>query len=281
MIAWIRTASLALIGGWLAQCFAATDDDVDASVAHYDAKAYDEALAALDAAQARLGERPELSLNRGLILLAKNDREGAKRSFEHASEATDHQIAASGFYQLGNLAMDEEDWEGAIEHYIDALKMDPEHHHAKWNLELALARKEQGDSSSSHSSSSDTDSSNTGSDSSNSSDSNSSESTGESSSQNSDDSTAQDSSSNDSNGSEGSSDSSGENSDSGDQGSSSGEQNSSPNSAPASDPSTSSAAPPSQIDRADLDKMLEQLDREDNFNFGAPRQDAAPVEKDW
>jgi Ca-activated chloride channel family protein len=50
-------------------------------------------------------------------------------------------MRSSAHYQLGNMALEKEDWDGAIASYVESLKAWPEHANAKWNLELALERK--------------------------------------------------------------------------------------------------------------------------------------------
>ncbi len=129
--------------GWLATVLASTNGDVDAGIAAYEAGDHDAALAAYAAAEEALGERSEIHYNRGLALLAKDDREAARKAFEHGSESEDERVRASAEYELGNLDFDAEAWEGAIEHYIACLKVNPEHQAAKWNLELARLRKKQ------------------------------------------------------------------------------------------------------------------------------------------
>jgi len=136
-----RLAASLLLAGWLAEQLAARDRDVERGVAAYAASDFETALAAFDAAIVRRGDRPELQYDRGLVLLAQDDREGAKTSFERASEADDMNVRASAHYELGNLALDAETWDEAVTHYIECLKAKPDHGNAKWNLELALERK--------------------------------------------------------------------------------------------------------------------------------------------
>ncbi len=129
--------------GWLARALASTDPDVDAAIAAYEAGDYALAGEHLDAAVARRGERSELYYDRGLLLLANGDVDGARTAFQHGTESSEVQVRASSHYELGNLAFATEDWEGAIAAYIACLRAQPEHQNAKWNLELALLRKEQ------------------------------------------------------------------------------------------------------------------------------------------
>ena len=132
-----------LLGGRIAEALAGPDADVEASIEAYERGDYDEARARLDEAISRRGERPELLFNRGLLAMAGGDRDAARADFERATESEDSSVRASAHYELGNLAFDEEDWDGAIEAYVACLKLRPDHDNAKWNLELALDRKRQ------------------------------------------------------------------------------------------------------------------------------------------
>ncbi|MEM9456683.1 MAG: tetratricopeptide repeat protein [Myxococcota bacterium] len=138
-----RVVVVALLAGWIAESLARPDGDVEAGIEAYEAGEYDVALERFEAAIDRHGDKPELSLDRGLVLLAQSDNDAARRAFERASEAEDSEVRASGFYELGNVAFDAEDWDAAIEAYIECLKARPEHANAKWNLELARLRKQE------------------------------------------------------------------------------------------------------------------------------------------
>jgi Ca-activated chloride channel homolog len=139
----LRVMTGVLLAGFIAERLAAPDADVEAGIVAYDAGELDEALARFDAAVARRGDRPELSYDRGLVLLAKEDAEAARTAFLHATESERPDVRSSAFYELGNLAFDAEDWDGAIEAYVDCLKARPDHANAKWNLELALQKKKE------------------------------------------------------------------------------------------------------------------------------------------
>lgn len=129
--------------GWLATALASTDVDVDAAIEAYEAGELDRAGEHLDAAVARRGERSELYYDRGLLLLATGDAEGARTAFQHGTESSELQVQASSHYELGNLAFAGEDWQAAIDAYIACLRAQPDHQNAKWNLELALLRKQE------------------------------------------------------------------------------------------------------------------------------------------
>jgi Ca-activated chloride channel family protein len=129
--------------GWLATALASTDPDVDAAIGAYEAGELDRAGEHLDAAVARRGERSELYYDRGLLLLAGGDADGARTAFQIGTESNELQVQASSHYELGNLAFAGEDWQAAIDAYIACLRAQPDHQNAKWNLELALLRKQE------------------------------------------------------------------------------------------------------------------------------------------
>ncbi len=132
-----------LAAGWLAEALASTHGDIDAGVAAYNAGDSEAALTSYAAAEADLGERPEIHFDKGLALLAKDDKEGARKAFEHGTESEFSAVHASAEYELGNLELDAEAFDAAIERYTKCLKLRPDHANAKWNLELALLKKKQ------------------------------------------------------------------------------------------------------------------------------------------
>ncbi|PCC73325.1 tetratricopeptide repeat protein [Nannocystis exedens] len=132
-----------LAAGWLAEALAGKNSDVEAGIAAYNSGDHEAALAAYAAAEAELGERPEIFYNRGLALIAKGDKDEARKAFERGTESTHPDVHASSEYELGNLDLDAEAFDPAIEHYIKCLKAKPDHANAKWNLELALLKKKQ------------------------------------------------------------------------------------------------------------------------------------------
>ena len=143
----IAAGSKTLLGlvaaGWLAEALASTHGDIDAGVAAYKAGDSEAALQSYAAAESDLGEQPEIHFDKGLALLARDDKEGARKAFEHGTESEHPAVAASAEYELGNLELDAEAFEPAIDRYIKCLKLQPDHASAKWNLELALLKKKQ------------------------------------------------------------------------------------------------------------------------------------------
>ncbi|MEZ4447936.1 MAG: hypothetical protein R3B09_00565 [Nannocystaceae bacterium] len=265
--------------GWLANALASTNSDIDAGIAAYEAGDHDAALAAYAAAEATLGERPELHYDRGLALLAKDDREAARKAFEHGTESDDPRVRASAEYELGNLDFDASAWDAAIERYTNCLKQDPSHQSAKWNLELALLKKKQEEEEKKKEEQEKQDDENK--DDENKDDENKDD-------ENKDDENKDDENKDDENKDEKDKDEQDkdekdkddenkdeqdkdENKDQGDQNKD--EQDKGQQDQP--------QPQPQPMDRADLDKALEQLDAEDDFFLGRPVGRQVPVEKDW
>ncbi len=143
MIAGSKTVLALVAAGWLAEAPASTHGDIDAGVAAYKAGDSGAPVPSFPAAPADLGERPEIHFNKGLALLAKGDKEGARKAFEHGTESENLAVHASAEYELGNMELDAEAFDAAITRYIECLKLQPDHANAKWNLELALLKKKQ------------------------------------------------------------------------------------------------------------------------------------------
>ncbi len=82
-------------------------------------------------------------MGKGASLYRSNDLEGAESEFESAASAGDKKAAADMNYNIGNIRYRAEDYEGAVESYIKALKINPQDPDYKRNLELALSRLQQ------------------------------------------------------------------------------------------------------------------------------------------
>ncbi len=110
-----RVLLMVVLAGWLADTLARPDRDVEAGIEAYEAGELDAALDYFEAAIDRHGDQPELSYDRGLVLLAQGETDAARRAFERASEAKDVEVRASAFYERGNVAFDNKEWDAAIE----------------------------------------------------------------------------------------------------------------------------------------------------------------------
>lgn len=132
-----------LVAGAIARALAAPDPDMQAAKVAYEEQRFEPAGELLAKVQERRGDRPEIAFNQGLLAMAQDDDDSAKKLFERASESTQSELRASARFELGNLAFDAQDWDSAIADYIECLKARPLHEDAKWNLELALAKKQE------------------------------------------------------------------------------------------------------------------------------------------
>jgi len=253
MIAVTGKTMLALVAaGWLAEALASTNADIDAGVAAYLAGDSDAALTHYTTAEADLGERPEIHFDKGLALIAKGDKEAARTAFEHGTESEFPKVHASAEYELGNIELDAEAFDAAIERYIKCLKLEPEHANAKWNLELALLKKQQKED----------------------------EEKKKQEEEKKKDEDKKDEDKKD----EDKQDEDKKDEDKKDDQQKSDEQNKDEQNKEEQKPEEQKGQPqpqPQPLDKADLDKALEQLDEEDLFQLGRPQGRQVPVEKDW
>lgn len=265
-----------MAAGWLAEALASTHGDIDAGVAAYNAGDSEAALTRYAAAEADLGERPEIHLNKGLALLAKDDKEGARKAFEHGTESEFSAVHASAEYQLGNLELDAEAFDAAIERYTKCLKLQPDHQNAKWNLELALLKKKQKEEEEEKKKK---------------------EEEEKNKDENKDQENKDEEKKDDENKDEEKKDEEKKDEEKKDDEQKKDEEKKDeqkPEDKPGDEQKKDEPKPdeqkdeqqqpqpqPQPLDRADLDKALEQLDAEDKFQLGRPQGRQVPVEKDW
>jgi Ca-activated chloride channel family protein len=280
-----RVLLAALLAGWLADQLARPDRDVEAGIEAYEAGELDAALEHFEAAIARHGDRPELSLNRGLVLLAQGEADAARRAFERASESDDPEIRSSAFYERGNVAFDAEDWDVAIESYIECLKARPDHANAKWNLELARKLEQEQEKEDEKDDEKDDEQDETGGEDSGSSTGDDSGSTGDDSGGSTGDDSGG-SSGDDSGGSSGDDSGGSSGGDSGGSGGSGepppedGKQDQPKDDQPPPD-AKPPPPPPPPLDQMDLQKALEDLDEQDRFLLDRPAGGVRPPTEDW
>jgi len=105
----------------------------------------EDALAAFDKATGKLGGDPALRFDRGAALFALSRFDEAGEDFLRATEAKDPALKEAAFYNLGNAFFKKDKFKEAIEAYRRALSLDPRDQNAKWNLELALKKKQEDD----------------------------------------------------------------------------------------------------------------------------------------
>ena len=284
-----RVLLAVVLAGWLADRLARPDRDVEAGIEAYEAGELDVALERFDAAISRHGDRPELSLNRGLVLLAQGDPDAARRAFERASESDDPEVRSSAFYERGNVAFDAEEWDIAIEAYIECLKARPDHANAKWNLELARKKKqeqEKEDEKEDEEEQDDQQDETGGEDSGSSSDSGGS--TGDDSGGSTGDDSGGSSGDDGSGGSTGGEESGGGSGGSGEPPEQEPKDDQPQDDQPQDDqpkddqpPPDSKQPPPAPLDQMDLQKALEDLDEQDRFLLDRPSGGVRPPTEDW
>lgn len=258
-----------LAAGWLAEALASTHGDIDAGVAAYNAGDSEAALTSYAAAEADLGERPEIHFNKGLALLAKDDKEGARKAFEHGTESEFSAVHASAEYQLGNLELDAEAFDAAIERYTKCLKLQPDHQNAKWNLELALLKKKQKEEEEEKKKKEEEEKNK---------DENKDETKDEEKKDENKDEEKKDEEKKDEKKDEEKKDE--EKKDEQKPEDKPGDEKKDEQK-PDEQKGEQQQPQPQPLDRADLDKALEQLDAEDKFQLGRPQGRQVPVEKDW
>ena len=105
--------------------------EAEAAVEHYD-----------EAAEVKPGS-PIPDFNRGLAHASQGEVEAARDSFRGAAAASDSAIAADAWYNLGNVHLEAEEFEPAIQAYLSSLDLDPSDADARRNLEIATRRLEE------------------------------------------------------------------------------------------------------------------------------------------
>jgi Ca-activated chloride channel family protein len=105
----------------------------------------EEALGHYDKAIAKLPADPGAHFDRGAALYALSRFDEAGQEFLRATQGSDGSLKASAFLNLGNAFSKKDKYKEAIEAYKRALALRPEDQAAKWNLEVALAKKKEED----------------------------------------------------------------------------------------------------------------------------------------
>jgi Ca-activated chloride channel family protein len=85
---------------------------------------------------------PRIQYDAGTVHLGAGDARGAAEILEKAAHAAGPDLAGATAYNLGNARLGEDEPEGAVAAYEQALRLDPANPNAKWNLELALRQRE-------------------------------------------------------------------------------------------------------------------------------------------
>jgi tetratricopeptide (TPR) repeat protein len=86
---------------------------------------------------------PVPDFNRGIVLSRDGQGEAARDAFLGAAASEDPQIAADALYNLGNVLMEGQEFQPAVETYLKSLDLDPDDEDARRNLEIAFQRMEE------------------------------------------------------------------------------------------------------------------------------------------
>jgi Ca-activated chloride channel homolog len=103
------------------------------------------ALEHYEKALAKLPGEPGVHFNRGTALYGLSRGDEAAQSFLRATETKAPALKAAAFYNLGNAYFQTDKFGDAIEAFKKSLAYDPNDVRAKWNLELALKKKQEQD----------------------------------------------------------------------------------------------------------------------------------------
>ena len=105
--------------------------------------AYDEAAQAYVEAQQVAPELAEPVYNQANTQYRQEGLAEAERLLQEALQTADSTLAQSAYYNLGNVHFNNQNWEGAIGAYQEALRLNPADEDARHNLELAMQQLQQ------------------------------------------------------------------------------------------------------------------------------------------
>lgn len=98
---------------------------------------YDRALEAYQDAQTAEPDNPIVSYNAAAALSATGRIEDAQAALQEAIAAGDTALAATAYYNLGNLYFAADGYAAAVAAYRESLLLNPDNDDARYNLELA------------------------------------------------------------------------------------------------------------------------------------------------
>ncbi len=91
-------------------------------------------------------EKPELDYNIANVYHLKNQFDSAATEYQDALASLEGPVTPNAFYNLGNTLFRMQQYDLAVESYKQALMDDPDDEDAKYNLELALQKLQEQDS---------------------------------------------------------------------------------------------------------------------------------------
>lgn len=83
---------------------------------------------------------PIPDFNRGRVLAGQGEADAALDAFRAAGASPDPAIAADALYNMGNVQLEKQEFEPAIESYLQSLDLDPTDEDARRNFEIAVQR---------------------------------------------------------------------------------------------------------------------------------------------
>jgi Ca-activated chloride channel family protein len=101
---------------------------------------YEEAANVYHVAQVLAPDNAVIYFNSASALAAKQDFEAAEAALQQAIARGDASLAADAWYNLGNLYFGVGDVPNAVNAYREALRLNPNHENARYNLEVANAQ---------------------------------------------------------------------------------------------------------------------------------------------
>ena len=110
----------------------------------FERQEYEAALGSYDRASESSPDLAEPHYNTGNVRYRQKEYGDAQASYEQSLIDADEGLAQDGLFNLGNSLYQSDELEAAIDSYKEALRIEPGDLDAKYNLELALRRLQQG-----------------------------------------------------------------------------------------------------------------------------------------
>lgn len=139
----MRVLAWVLVVGLSSPAWAAGPLEVDHPLvakgrAAYDAKQYEDALAAFEEAKKERPDDPAVEYNRGVSLAQLGRAAEAKAAFQRVTESNRPELQEKAWYNLGNVHATTGERKEALQAYRRALKLDPNDELARHNYEVVL-----------------------------------------------------------------------------------------------------------------------------------------------
>jgi len=123
--------------------FRGSNGNVEEGNAKLGAGKIKEALQYYERAAKELPDEPGVQYNLGVAHFQLGQFEQARQALEKATAASDRELKAKAYYNLGNTQLELKRHKEAVAAYTRSLQLNPGHGPSKWNLELALRRQQE------------------------------------------------------------------------------------------------------------------------------------------